>query len=233
MATALFIKMIIEMTDAQNDQEHIEMIVYNCPQIPDRTSYILGKSTQNPAPELIRLGRKLAEEGAELVAIPCVTAQYFYAELAAGIRAPILNIMEEVCSWLAERKIRRAGLMATSGAISSGLFQEASAAAGCSLVLPEAEEQEDVMYVIYENVKANRPVEMQRFNRAAEHLRNAGAEIIILGCTELSVIGQGFESGGDYLDVMRLMAKCAVERCGKLKREYAGASAEASDGLIE
>lgn len=44
MATALFMKMIIEMTDAENDQEHIEMIVYNCPQIPDRTDYILGKS---------------------------------------------------------------------------------------------------------------------------------------------------------------------------------------------
>lgn len=221
MATALFMKMVIEMTDAENDQEHIEMIIYNCPQIPDRTDYILGKSTQNPAPGMLALGRKLAEEGAGLIAIPCVTANYFYAELAAGIHAPIINIIQETCSWLAQRNIRCAGLMATSGTIASGLFQKAFADAGCALVLPEEEEQKDVMHVIYENVKANRPVEMQRFGRVAEHLRNAGAEVIILGCTELSVVRETCNIGDGYLDLLRLMAKCAVERCGKLKGEYA------------
>lgn len=220
MATALFMKMIIEMTDAGNDQEHIEMIVYNCPQIPDRTSYILGKSTDNPAPKMIELGRRLAEEGVELIAIPCVTANYFYADLSAEIKAPIINILEEARSYLAERNIHRAGLMATSGTIASGLFQKAFAT-GCELVFPSEEEQEDVMHIIYENVKANRPVELQRFEKVASHLRNAGAEVIILGCTELSVVQENYDIGAGYLDVMRLLAKCAVERCGKLKREFA------------
>ena len=219
MATALFMKMMIEMTDASNDQEHIEMVVYNCPQIPDRTNYILGKSEQNPAPKLIDLGKRLVEEGAELIAIPCITANYFYDELSAGIKAPIINILEEVRCYLTERNIHRAGLMATSGTIASGLFQKAFAAE-CELVLPEEEDQEDVMHVIYENVKANRPVELKRFDRVARHLRNAGAQVIILGCTELSVVKECCDIGADYLDVMRLLAKCAVERCGKLKKEF-------------
>lgn len=224
MATALFMKMVIEMTDAQNDQEHIEMIIYNCPQIPDRTNYILGKSTQDPAPKMIELGRKLAEEGAELLAIPCITANYFYAELTSGINAPIINIVQEVCAFLAEQNVHCAGLMATSGTIASGLFQKAFADTGCTLVLPQEEDQEDVMHVIYENVKANRPVELQRFTRVAEHLRNAGAEVIILGCTELSVVRENCDIGAGYLDAMRLLARCAVERCGKLKGEYAKGS---------
>lgn len=221
MATALFMKMIIEMTDAINDQEHIEMIIYNCPQIPDRTNYILQKSSQNPAPKMIELGRKLVEQGAELIAIPCITANYFYAELTSGINVPIINIIQEVCACLAERNVHCAGLMATSGTIASGLFQRAFAATGCTLILPQEEDQEDVMHVIYENVKANRPVDLQRFGRVSKHLRNAGAEVIILGCTELSVVRESCNIGAGYLDVMRLMAKCAVERCGKLKGEYA------------
>lgn len=220
MATALFMKMIIEMTDAKCDQEHIEMIVYNCPQIPDRTNYILGKSTQNPAPRLIELGRKLVEEGAELIAIPCITANYFYGELTAEIKAPIINIIKEVCTCLVKQEIHCAGLMATSGTVLSGLFQAAFADLGCTLVLPKEEDQQDVMHVIYEDVKANRPVEMDRFNRVAKHLRDAGAEVILLGCTELSVVSESYELGAGYLDVMRLMAKCAVESCGKLKCEY-------------
>lgn len=220
MATALFMKMIIEMTDAKCDQEHIEMIVYNCPQIPDRTNYILGKSTQNPAPRLIELGRKLVEEGAELIAIPCITANYFYGELTAEIKAPIINIIKEVCNCLVKQEIHCAGLMATSGTVLSGLFQAAFEDLGCTLVLPKEEDQQDVMHVIYEDVKANRPVEMDRFNRVAKHLRDAGAEVILLGCTELSVVSESHELGAGYLDVMRLLAKCAVESCGKLKCEY-------------
>ena len=220
MATALFMKMIIEMTDAGSDQEHIEMVVYNCPQIPDRTKYILGKSTQTPVPKLIELGRKLEEEGAQLIAVPCITANFFYAELTAKIKAPIIDIIAEVCSYLKERDIHCVGLMATSGTIASGLFQKAFEASGCTLILPEGKDQEDVMYIIYENVKANRPVDMNLFGRVSEHLKSAGAEVILLGCTELSVVGENYRIGEGCLDIMRLMAKCAVERCGKLKREY-------------
>lgn len=219
MATALFMKMIIEMTDARNDQDHIDMIVYNCPQIPDRTSYILGESEQSPAPKMIDLGKRLVEEGAELIAIPCVTANYFYAELSAEIKAPIINILDEVRCYLTERNIHRVGLMATSGTIASGLFQK-TFAAECELVLPTEEDQKDIMHVIYENVKANRPVELDRFECVAKHLREAGAEVILLGCTELSVVKENYDIGAGYLDVMRLLARCAVEHCGKLRKEF-------------
>ena len=221
MATALFMKMVVEMTDARSDQEHIEMIVYNCPKIPDRTDYILGKSVQDPAPWLIHLGEKLVEEGAELIAIPCITTSYFYEELAAAIDVPIINIVQETCSYLTERNIHCAGLLATSGTIASGLFQQAFAAAGCTLVLPDAITQEDVMHVIYDNVKANCPIDMPRFERASKYLRDAEAQVILLGCTELSVVRENYNIGTGYLDVMQLMAKCAVEYCGRLKAEYA------------
>ena len=41
MATAYFFELVIQMTDVQVDQEHIEIWIHNCPSIPDRTSYIL------------------------------------------------------------------------------------------------------------------------------------------------------------------------------------------------
>lgn len=232
MATALYMKMIIEMTDARNDQEHIEMIIYNCPQIPDRTDYILGKSKLNPAPKMIEIGKKLVEDGAELITFPCVTANYFYEELAEGIKAPIINIIEEVCIYLKEQNIKKAGLMATSGTIASRLFQDTFEKEGLSLALPEDEKQDDVMHVIYENVKANKPVEMKCFNRVAEQLKKDGAEVIILGCTELSVVRENYDIGGGYLDIMRLLARCVVQKCGKLKKEYAESLTENSKQLL-
>lgn len=220
MATALFMKMVIEMTDAVVDQEHIEMIVYNCPRIPDRTKFILGQSSQDPAPEMIEMGRKLAAQGAEIIAIPCITANYFYERLAREIHGEIIDIIHEIHLYLAKRNIRCAGLMATSGTIESRLFQRIFAGHDCKLVIPSKERQQDVMHIIYQNVKANRPVEMERFRAVSEELREAGAEVIILGCTELSVVRENCSIGAGFLDAMQLMAKCAVESCGRLKEEY-------------
>lgn len=220
MATALFMKMVIEMTDAAVDQEHIEMIIYNCPRIPDRTKFILGLSREDPSPEMIRIGKSLEAQGADLIAIPCITANYFYGRLTSEIHTKIINIIEEICFYLTRRKVSCAGLMATTGTIESRLFQEVFEANGCRLVVPSKERQQDVMYVIYQDVKANRPVDMERFFSASRELREAGAEVIILGCTELSVVRENYQIGAGFLDAMQLMAKCAVETCGRLREEY-------------
>lgn len=220
MATALFMQMVTEMTEAEVDQEHIEMLIHSCPQIADRTSYILDHTKEDPKPDMIRIGQNLAAQGADLIAIPCITANYFYEELEEGIRIPIINAIEETHTYLLERGIHSVGLMATSGTIESGLFQKAFASSDCGLLLPSKERQRDVMHLIYKNVKANRPPQMELFEGISAELRAEGAEVILLGCTELSVIRENYEIGGGYLDVMQLMAKCAVETCGSLKEEY-------------
>ena len=220
MATALFLQMVVEMTEADRDQEHIEMFIHHCPQIPDRTGFILGKSTENPAPALIESGIKLAEQGADMIVIPCVTSTYFYEELSSRIPVPVLNIVTQIRNYLYEHQIRSVGLMATSGTVTSGLFQQAFSDGECRLILPSVERQEDVMHLIYNNIKANKAPEMERFENVVKELKNAGAEVIILGCTELSVIRRmcGLDQG--YLDAMELMARCAVEYCGQLKPAY-------------
>ena len=70
MATAYFMELIVNMTDVQNDQEHLEMIIFNCPSIPDRTKYILGKSNENPVEAMALIGKTACGAGSRL---------YFYS----------------------------------------------------------------------------------------------------------------------------------------------------------
>ena len=63
-ATALFMELVIEMTEADKDSDHISMDIINKPGIPDRTEYILGRSGQNPVPEILRVKKELEAEGA-------------------------------------------------------------------------------------------------------------------------------------------------------------------------
>ena len=220
MATAFFMQMVIEMTEAKTDQQHIEMLIHNCPSIPDRTNYILGKSQEDPGEPMAVIGKQLAKQGADVITIPCVTANYFWRQLSREIPVPIINTIAETVNYLKQQQIECVGLMATDGTVQSGLFQQALAQAGIEMVRPGEDGQRDVMHLIYQNVKATKPAEMERFLHASRELHEQGAQVILLGCTELSMIRRDEEIGPGYLDVMQVLAKSSVERCGTLKEQY-------------
>ena len=221
IATAYFMELVIRMTDALRDQEHLDMLVYSVPSVPDRTGFILGASRESPLPEMIRVGRALANQGAERIAIPCVTAHYFYRELEESIPVPIINGLAQTVEHLKQRGVEQAGIMATDGTITAGLFRDAMLARGIRPIVPSPERQKDVMRLIYDDIKANRPPRMEVFGRVREELLAMGAQTIILGCTELSLIKRDYPVGAGFLDTMEVLAQRAVLECGgKLKEEY-------------
>ena len=221
IATAHFMELIIRMTEADTDQEHLDMIIYNRPSIPDRTGYILDSTKPNPLPEMIRTGNALARQGAKLIAIPCMTAHYFHADLTRYIEAPIVHAIHEVAAHLKKHGITRVGIMATDGSIRSGLFQRELQKHGIEPIIPGETGQKCVMSVIYDDVKAGLPAEMDKFHFASGELREKGAQAIILGCTELSLVKRDYPIGAGYLDAMEVLAQTCVIRCGgRLKEEY-------------
>lgn len=220
-ATAHFMERVIAMTDAKTDQENVDMIVYNFPSIPDRTGYILGSNLKSPLPGLRSVGQALARQRVSCIAIPCVTAHYFHKELQSVIPVPILNGVAETVRLLRSHGIRKVGIMATDGTIRSRLLARELDNAGILPVIPSAQRQADVSRLIYENVKAGKPPEMDRFRRVQQELMDCGAEVILLGCTELSLIKRDEAIGPGFLDIMDVLARESVLRCGKkLRREY-------------
>lgn len=218
-ATAHFMSLVTDMTDAATDQQHLNMIVYSFPSIPDRTRHILDNTQADPLPDMLSVGKKLAELGADHIAIPCVTAHYFYDKLESGIPVPIINgVWETVCQ-LKERGITKAGIMATDGTIRSGIFHQELEKCGIAAIIPSPQRQADVMHLIFDNVKAGIPADMTRFAAVGQELREKGAEAIILGCTELSLIKRDHAIGPGFIDVMEVLAQRSVLCCGKPLKE--------------
>ena len=57
--------------------------------------------------------------------------------------------------------------------------------------------------------------------RAADVILNEGlAEIILLGCTELSMLNRDEKIGHGYLDMLEVLARAVVMQYGKLKSKY-------------
>lgn len=221
MATAYFMELVINMTDAQNDQDHLEMIIFNCPSIPDRTEYILGKTNNSPIVPMVDIGKQLHQLGVDYISIPCITAHYFFHELTKQIDVPIINALDETVLHLKENGIETAGIMATDGTITSRLFQDRLTSMGIDYIIPSHKAQRDTMDIIYNDIKAGRPADLEKFHRIATELRDNGAQVIILGCTELSLIKRDYNIGAGFIDVMEVLAKTSIVRCQRsLKKQY-------------
>lgn len=219
MATTYYMRRVIEMTKAETDQQHLEMIVMNCPSIPDRTSYILDRSKPSPLPPIIKLAGQLEELGAGCLAIPCVTSHFFYEEFAACVRIPFLNMLRETVRHLNENGVQTVGILATTGTVNTGLFQSVLSQAGIRFVCPDEKRQTFVMRLIYDCIKAGRPADLSLFEEASDFLFRQGSEVNLLGCTELSLLKREHAVGPGFLDTIDVLAKASVTACGAPLRE--------------
>lgn len=221
MATAYYLELIIKMTDAATDQEHLQSIVMNFPTVPDRTAYILGRSSNSPLEPMVALGRQLKAMGAAVIATPCITAHYFHSALQEQIGLPMIHGIACVARQLKESGIRRVGLMATDGTVQSGIFQRQLEALGMEPVLPDEDGQGAVMTLIYDQVKAGKEADLCLFHSVKEQLRQKGAQVVVLGCTELSLLKKQAPLGDGVLDALEVLAQESVLACGKqVKEEY-------------
>ena len=215
MATALFMRYVTELTDAKTDQEHIEMLIHSAPSIPDRTAFILKKSTLDPRPGMIEVGKGLRAQGADIIAIPCMTAHHFHAELEREIGLPIINGIEATAEYLASRGAKKVGIAATEGSVKTGLFQNALIKAGVEPLTLSKEGQSIVTDTIYKEIKAGMAPDMERFSLVTKEYKQMGADAMILGCTELSLLPEDGLEEGFHADAMKILARRAVLAAGK------------------
>ena len=202
MATVYFYEMLTRHTQAARDQDHIDVIINSRATTPDRTSYILGQSAENPFDIMAADAARLVTFGADVIAIPCNTAHYFYDRLNETIPIPILNMVEETVLAAKAGGSARVGILATTGTVRTR-------------TVPDDAAQAAVMDVIYGDIKQGRPADMAAFERAAASLRAQGCDRAILGCTELSLIKRDEGLGAFYLDSMEVLARNAILAFGK------------------
>ncbi|MDR2457959.1 MAG: amino acid racemase [Clostridiales Family XIII bacterium] len=215
MATVHLFERIINFTHARKDQEHIDIAILNYPSIPDRTEYLLGLSKENPLPKIIEMAKKLEMLEMDFLAMPCITAHYFYSQIKKEIKIPLLDMIVETANDLNKNKYKKVAIMATTGTIKTNLFQTALENFNILPIIPNDEIQEKIMQIIYKNLKENLPADMDMFYDIQNYFIKEGAEQIILGCTELSIIKRDEEINKNlYTDAIDILAKTAIRKCG-------------------
>ena len=220
-ATADLFGKIVSMTMADSDRDHIRVIIDSNSAIPDRTAAILSGGA-DPVPEMTSALRNLENCGAECIIMPCNTAHRFLPRLQMETNLPILNmpqIAAQRCAALFPGK--RAAVLATKGTLAAGIYEEVLKEENVSFLIPDDREQDALMYLIYDVVKASKPMlpERDRWEALLDGLKDRGAEAFILGCTELPLLSEALDVSGPFIDPTKELARAAIEFCGYTVRE--------------
>jgi len=218
-ATIQLFNYIVKLTPAKHDHEHLPILINNIPQIPDRTQALLYGG-ENPLPYMVKASQVLEDAGADFIVVVCNTSHAFFAELQKKIRTPLVNMIEETASYIKTNfpHVDKVGLLATTGTIKTRLYQKHLEAKNISGAVPDGTHQEKyVMEAIYGKmgIKAgfvNRHPR-QALLKAAKKLVKKGAQAIVMGCTEIPLVLDGYapRMQAVFVNPTEILARKAIQ----------------------
>ena len=216
MATADLFTKIIENTVAATDQEHLHVLIDNNTDIPDRTACILAGSDA-PLGPMVESAKRLRDMGADLLLIPCNTAHHYHPGVQAAVHVPVLNMPEISAQYCADHRFSTVALLSTAGTVKAEIYEPYFEKLGIRLLHPTKVGIDNLMYLIYDEIKAGRTPHPERLYPELMGLEEQGAQAFLLACTELPLV---FQDGGrvPFIDPTLLLARAAVVAAGgKLK----------------
>lgn len=208
-ATNYFYDLLIDKTNASCDQEHINSIILSHATMPDRTSYILDNTKDNPYPLLLNDIKLLENLGVKMIIIPCNTCTYFYDKLKENTNVILRNMITDTVNYIKNNNYKNVCIMATKGTIESRLYQTKLEEYNINYVIANTDK---VMNIIYNYIKKGKKVSKELFNDVVKDIK---ADIFILGCTELSTLKKDLELNDKFIDPLIIEADIAVKYFNK------------------
>jgi aspartate racemase len=217
-AGAVLFNKILDYCPAVTDQDFPEIILHNNSHVPDRTKAIIY-GEPSPVHQLQNSFKLFEQNNVDIIALACVTSYFYVEEFMKQTSAQILNPLDLVSEHIRSNHPRasRVGLLATSGTIRTGLFHKALGNNVEIVTLNELEQEEIFMKSVYmpagfKSAKvsvAARELMMESVNKLVE--RNV--DLIVGGCTEVSIGVNQQSLLLPYIDTTDILAKKSVECC--------------------
>ncbi len=163
---------------------------------------------------LHRAALGLERAGAELLLICANTMHKVAAEVVEGVRIPLVHIADVTADAVHAAGLRRAALLGTRYTMEEDFYRERlSARHGLELLVPAADDRREVNRVIFEELVLGRtePRSKARYLSIIEGLVASGAEGLVAGCTEISMLVQQADLAVPFFDTTEIHARAAVD----------------------
>jgi aspartate racemase len=184
------------------------------PSLAEYVKWIDRGDWQRVGELMLASARKLAALGANFLICPDNTIHQALSFVEPRSPLPWMNIAEVVATRAAERGFRCLGLIGTRSLMESDVYPKTLVAHGLGFVLPDTTEREGIHRIIMDELVYGviRPEAVAYHQSVIARLKGAGADAVILGCTEMPLIMDDSTSPLPTLDSTRLLARAALSR---------------------
>lgn len=204
-----------------------DLEAHDCEEFPLITHVSIPAIDFITQPELRHKNRKMLVAASEtlrinnpdIVVIACNTAHLLVDEVPALGTLPLVSLPGSVIQNLKFKGIKKAGLLASSTTIATRLYHEYAEKEQIDIVvLPESEQVKTVDVI--RGVIAGGKIEELKESLIAQiiKLQGQGVEIIILGCTELSVLNENLYTDVPLIDSLSAATNAIIGKAQTMKK---------------
>ena len=158
--------------------------------------------------------RALERAGAQIILLASNTMHKLAGDMMVGIDAPFIHIAEATAEAINARGLRRPGLIATAFTMEQSFYSERLIAAGLNPLIPDGHDRAQIHRIIYEELCRDVTTEQstRTFVAIATRLAAAGADSLILGCTEVGMLLNQGNVPVPVFDTTLIHCAAALER---------------------
>jgi len=205
-ATVALMSRILAATPAAEDADHVPLIVDQNPQVPSRIAHLIDGTGEDPGPTLAAMARRLAQAGAEALAMPCNTAHHYAAAIRAATPLPFLDMVALTVTEARATGVTEVAVLCSPATRSAGVFDAPCAAAGLT---PRYAPDDAPMLAAIRAIKARSDVAAARLTLEMA-ARTLGCPLVIVACTEFSLIADSLPRGTQAIDTLDVLARAVV-----------------------
>lgn len=212
-ATVDFYDKLVRATPVGRDQEHLRVVIWADPTVPDRQVALLAGG-EDPTPWLEDGVQHLVRCGAEILVAPCNAIHAYLPAVVEGTGLEFISMVDVTIDAVTKAdSTGRVGLFATDGALAAGIYQSVLEAADLKPVVPPPSSQRRLMRLI-RAVKAGGAGPLERLELIAllTELESVGVSTVIAGCTEISVLLADLDVPQHVVDPAQVLALETVQR---------------------
>lgn len=164
--------------------------------------------------EMVAAAQSLERGGADFIVLCTNTMHRMAGAMEAGVAIPLLHIVDPTAEALKGAGVQKVGLLGTAFTMEQDFYKGRFAGHGFEVLIPEAEDRATIHRIIYEELVCGEIREPSRaaYRAVIARLVSAGAEAIILGCTEIMLLVRAEDSAVPLFDTTNLHAMAAVDR---------------------
>jgi aspartate racemase len=162
---------------------------------------------------LADVARRLESAGADFLVLCTNTMHLVAPQIEAAVNIPLLHIADPTAEAVKRSGIATIGLLATRFTMEKDFYRARLERAGLRVLIPDERDRELVHRIIYDELCLGRIEDASRdaYKEVIARLLAAGAEGIILGCTEIGLLIKPEDAPVPLFDTTALHARAAAE----------------------